>query len=134
MSIQNTNRQGDAMFTPNDPENPLNALATKVKSRRFRRLLPIIEARITEGVRHIDIIHALRELGLDLSESTYFTYLQRHRAKQSIGAKRAAEPEDSRTRVELPTVSAASNQTGRTTNRRPPTFEHDPKGNPDLLK
>ena len=46
--------------------NSLHALAPKAKARRFRALLPIIEAKIQAGVCHADIMRALKEQGLAL--------------------------------------------------------------------
>lgn len=114
----------------------LNELAPKAKARKFRALLPMIEARIEAGVRHADIIRALGEQGLPLSENTYFTYLRRYRRKRSkVGPQEAqsrstylASPAAS---GELPAMPA---QDGENAARRPPTFDYDPRGIPDLLK
>ena len=71
--------------------NSLHGLAPKAKARRFRALLPIIEAKIQAGVCHADIMRALKEQGLALLENTYFTYLRRYRGKQSIAERRGAQ-------------------------------------------
>src|SRR5258708_7402430 len=96
----------------------LNELAPKAKARRFRTLLPMIEA----GVRHGDIIHALASEGLSPPENTYFTYLRRYRRNRSRAGWQEAR------------ASSTPTQGGENTARRPPTFDYDPRGIPDLLK
>src|SRR5882762_4422501 len=71
--------------------NSLHGLAPKAKARRFRALLPIIEAKIQAGVCHADIMRALKDQGLALLENTYFTYLRRYRGKQSTAERRGAQ-------------------------------------------
>src|SRR6266851_4766028 len=71
--------------------NSLHGLAPKAKARRFRALLPVIEAKIEAGVSHADIMRALKEQGLALLENTYFTYLRRYRGKQSTAEWRGAQ-------------------------------------------
>src|SRR5262249_16911997 len=104
-----------------DSKQALGALTPKVKARRFLSLLPAIEAKLASGVRHEDIMHTLREQGLDLSKNTYFSYLRRFRARRLKGT---AAPVD----------SPAPSERGDEPGRRPPTFEYDPRGIPDLLK
>lgn len=100
----------------------LKELAPKAKARRFRALLPMIEAKIEAGVRHADIMRALGEQGLPLPENTYFTYLRRYRRKRSRAGRPEAQPR------------SAQVQGGENAARRPPTFDYDPRGIPDLLK
>jgi hypothetical protein len=110
----------------------LHALAPKAKARRFRALLPVIEAKIEAGVSHADIMRALQEQGLALLENTYFTYLRRYRGKQSIAERRGAQA------VAPPAAAGESlsgaGQSGEAAARRPPTFDYDPRGIPELLK
>jgi hypothetical protein len=110
----------------------LHGLAPKAKARRFRALLPIIEAKIQAGVCHADIMRALKEQGLGLLENTYFTYLRRYRGKQSIAERRGTQA------AALPAAAGesppGSGQSGEHAARRPPTFDYDPRGIPDLLK
>jgi hypothetical protein len=110
----------------------LHGLAPKAKARRFRALLPVIEAKIEAGVCHADIMRALKEQGLALLENTYFTYLRRYRGKQSIPERRGAQA------AALPAAAGESppgaGQPGEHAARRPPTFDYDPRGIPDLLK
>jgi hypothetical protein len=114
-----TGQKVDGMHT--DPQSSLGVLSPEVKARRFLVLLPAIEAKLREGVRHEDIIHALNAHGLELSRNTYFSYLRRFRAK---GRKPQAAP----------SVLPPSKEGGDGPGRRPPTFDYDPRGIPDLLK
>jgi len=114
----------------------LNELAPKAKARRFRALLPMIETKIEAGVRHADIIRALAGQGLSLPENTYFTYLRRYRRNRSRAAWQEARA--SSAHLASPAASgelqATPTQGGENTARRPPTFDYDPRGIPDLLK
>lgn len=109
------------------PGNALRALKPKTKASRFRRLLPMIAAKIGEGVGHADIIQALREDGLDLTMGTYFNYLQRCR-KEATMPCRPHQPNPQ------PAPSLASSASSGDASARPPTFDYDPRGIPDLLK
>ena len=110
----------------------LHGLAPKAKARRFRALLPVIEAKIEAGVCHADIMRALKEQGLALLENTYFTYLRRYRGKQSTAERRGAQA------AALPVAAVESlpvaGQSGEHAAHRPPTFDYDPRGIPELLK
>lgn len=114
----------------------LNELAPKAKARRFRSLLPAIEAKIEAGVRHADIIRALGSHGLSLPENTYFTYLRRYRRNRSSASRQEAQARS----AYLPSppasgeLPAAAPQGGENAARRPPTFDFDPRGIPELLK
>jgi hypothetical protein len=113
----------------------LHGLAPKAKARRFRALLPVIEARIEAGVRHADIIRALGDHGLVLRENTYFTYLRRYRRKQSRAERQRAQPAAHSASPAVTGESPTSaSQSGENAGRRPPTFDYDPRGIPDLLK
>jgi hypothetical protein len=116
----------------------LQELAPKAKARRFRALLPVIEARIEAGVRHADIIRALSDQGLALRENTYFTYLRRYRrrhaAAQRQGAQAAARPAHTALPARTGESPPSSSQSRDNVTRRPPTFDFDPRGIPDLLK
>lgn len=65
-------------------ESALASLTARTKAGRFRQLMPLIEAKIKEGVRHDEILAALNANGFDLSESTYKTYLARNRKAAKI--------------------------------------------------
>jgi hypothetical protein len=116
----------------------LQGLTPKAKARRFRALLPVIEARIEAGVRHADIIRALGDQGLALRENTYFTYLRRYRRKRAAaqrqGAQAAAGPAHPVLPARIGESPTSSSQCGDNSARRPPTFDYDPRGIPDLLK
>src|SRR5215472_2882444 len=100
-----------------DRMNPLHALTPKAKARRFRALLPDIEAKIEAGVSHADILRALKAQGLDLLENTYFTYLRRYRRKRSKTEQREAQ-------ATAPSPPPANDAPGEQAARRPPTFEY----------
>jgi hypothetical protein len=104
-----------------DAKSSLGVLSSEVKARRFLALLPAIEAKLREGVRHQEIMRALNAHGLELSRNTYFSYLRRFRGKGPI--PQAVSP-----------VPQPSSEGGDGSSRRPPTFDYDPRGIPDLLK
>ena len=113
----------------------LHSLAPKAKARRFRALLPLIEAKIGAGVAHADIIRALSEQGLPLVENTYFTYLRRYRKESPVeGRRRAQAAAPSTLPADAGISSPGPGQSSEHGARRPPTFEYDPRGIPDLLK
>ncbi len=120
-----------AESTPADLVKALGALAPRTKARKFQLLLPTIEKKIQEGIPHADIIRALAEQGLEFTEGTYFNYLQRYRAKVSA-LRRPANRENAATAC-APAVASVSEPSGNA-GRRPPTFDYDPRGIPDLLK
>ena len=114
--------------------NSLHGLAPKAKARRFRALLPIIEAKIQAGVCHADIMRALKEQGLALLENTYFTYLRRYRGKQSIAERRGAQAAAPSAVPAAAESLPVAGQPGEHAAHRPPTFDYDPRGIPELLK
>ena len=59
----------------------------------MREVMPVIEQRIAAGVRLVDILKALKEGGIDLTEATLKSYLYRYRQKQSKPAA-ATRPAD----------------------------------------
>ena len=122
---------------PIDPGTTLRKLSPHAKARRLLDMLPIIETKINEGVSHREIIRALSEQGLELSKNTYFSYLRRFRKRGAAvaagtqSARLAVSP--SMTGLQQPVPNAARD-TGENAARRPPTFDYDPHGIPDLLK
>jgi len=117
-----------------DLKSSVSNLQAKTKAAKLRALMPVIEAKVSEGVRHAEIILALNEQGFEVSEMTYRSYLKRYRQKQAAASENPAgllsgAAEGTRS----PPVFAASPPRVAGSSR-PPTFEHDPKGNPDLLK
>ena len=119
-------------------ETALLQLATGKKSKRLQYLWPQIEARLASGVSHAQILTALNECGLELTERTYKSYLYRYRRRRRISA---ARPESSRSLepsapsvVDVSFPASTQWQAGQT-DRRPPTFDYDPRGiSPELLK
>src|SRR5258706_13534535 len=114
-----------------DAKSSLGVLSPEVKARRFLALLPAIEVKLREGVRHQEIMRALNAHGLELSRNTYFSYLRRFRGKQSIEQRRAAQ---AAARLAAAESLPGAGQPGEHAVRRPPTFDYDPRGIPDLLK
>ena len=116
----------------------LKELAPNAKARRFRSLLPQIEAKIEAGVRHADIIRALDSHGLSLPENTYFTYLRRYGGDRSREMRQEAQARPAQPPSPSPAASgelpATASQGGENSARRPPTFDFDPRGIPELLK
>ncbi len=105
----------------------IEKLEARTKAGRLRGLMPVIEAKIKEGIRHVDIIQTLNEQGFAISEHTYRSYLQRYRKKQIVGRKpaRSSKPELNKSTMGVPMSEAAG---------RPETFDYDPRGIPELLK
>ena len=60
----------------------IEKLEARTKAGRLRGLIPMIEAKVKQGIRHVEIIQALNEQGFAISEHTYRSYLQRYRKKQ----------------------------------------------------
>jgi hypothetical protein len=131
------------MSTTNDQNTPeanregrdaLKAVEPVGKSRRFRLLLPVIIAKIERGVEHAEIIKALGEQGLELTQGTYFSYLNRYRSAAASNAQ-VRSPAAPNAELPKPQSSQASSVSVKNTSGRPKTFDYDPRGiNPDLLK
>lgn len=113
----------------------LDEVSAKSKARRFKALLPKIERAIAQGARHTDIIEALREEGLALRENTYFTYLRRYRSAPLPQSKAGGGNAPFRATIAMAAVApaAAPLNTGQEL-ERPPRFDYNPRGIPDLLK
>lgn len=112
---------------PSDLRISIEKLEARTKAGRLRGLMPMIEAKIRQGIRHVDIIRALNEQGFAISEYTYRSYLQRNRKNRVAGGTPA--------RGGAPVVDGSSAApSAHETARRRPTFDYDPRGNPDLLK
>ncbi|MDR5769654.1 conjugal transfer protein TraD [Caballeronia sp. LZ028] len=67
-----------------DVMQALTALEPKTKAAKVREVMPLIEQRISAGVRIADILKALRECGIDFTEATLKSYLYRYRQKQQV--------------------------------------------------
>jgi hypothetical protein len=68
-------------------KDALLGLRAKSKTGRLRELLPIIEAKVEEGVRHEDIHAVLNQLGLSMSLEVYKTTLYRVRKERAETCK-----------------------------------------------
>ena len=118
-------------------EAALQQLAVGRKAKRLRGLWPTIERRLAEGVSHAEILRLLNENGFALTERTYKSYLYRYRKR-----RRSTAPQPAPTPISTLTpenadpargaISPASAEADRP--KRPPTFDFDPRGIPDLLR
>ncbi len=136
VQIESTERTNAINPMPIDPKISLRNLTARAKARRLLDMLPIIEAKIVEGVSHREIIHALSAQGLELSRNTYFSYLRRNRRKHAAAKRqgvqaRSVHPLPPAASDELPEEASLG---GENSARRPPTFDFDPRGIPELLK
>jgi hypothetical protein len=66
----------------------IKALGVSSKAARLKSLMPEIDRKVSEGVRHEDIVHALADEGLTVSLPTFRKNLYRYRK-----VPRALEPE-----------------------------------------
>jgi len=116
----------------------LHHLNARRKAKRLQRLWPAIEERIAQGVSHAEILGLLNDNGFELTERTYKSYLYRYR-KRRRGAGQARAPMrltqytqpqcgDVAQTTALPAPSEIQPP------QRPPTFDFDPRGIPELLK
>ncbi|MDR5797997.1 conjugal transfer protein TraD [Caballeronia sp. LZ008] len=67
-----------------DVVQALTALEPKTKAAKVREVMPLIEQRLSAGVRIVDVLKALRANGIDLTEATLKSYLYRYRQKQQV--------------------------------------------------
>ena len=115
--------------------NVLEALPIATKARRLKALWPLIEQKLVAGTSHADILRALNDSGFDLSERTYKTYVYRFRQRQRKEATQDQRDPPSGCAVRTISSSLPSSTVPRNdAPRRPPTFDFDPRGIPDLLK
>ena len=68
----------------------LTALEPKTKAAKVREVMPVIEQRLAAGVRIADILKALSNGGIELTEATLKSYLYRYRRKH--GRAETARP------------------------------------------
>lgn len=118
--------------------NALSRLQPRSKAARLRALMPQIRAKLEEGVQHSDIIRLLNQQGLELTERTYQSYLYRFRKQQraDLKSRGGASPSlaHSAPSTTAPRAQPNTNSKDSSVGRRPPTFDYDPRGIPDLLK
>lgn len=123
--------------------NVKDALHELPIARNTKRLLPLwpdIEAKLAAGVSQVEIVALLNGNGFDMTLATFKTYLHRQRKRnQRVRLGQHAKPVQSAPRgtetvgVVAPATSPpiTAVKVGAT---RPPTFDYDPRGIPDLLK
>ena len=68
-------------------QNALDRLLVGRKSRRLQSLWPAIEEKLAQGVSHAEILRALNNNGLALSERTYQSYLYRYRKRRRVAGR-----------------------------------------------
>jgi len=118
-------------------EAALQQLEVGRKAKRLRKLWPTIEGRLAEGVSHAEILALLNQNGFALTERTYKSYLYRYRKR-----RRAREQQPAPTHISTLTPENADLAQGATSStsteaerpKRPPIFEYDPRGIPELLR
>jgi hypothetical protein len=112
---------------PSNLKIPIENLEARTKAGKLRSLMPMIEAKVNQGIRHVEIIKALNEHGFAISEYTYRSYLRRYRKKQLAAGKSA---QGGTVVLNKPTPGPSlPAPVGR-----PETFDYDPRGIPELLK
>ena len=70
-----------------DARDAIRALNPQSQAGRLRELMPDIEAKVREGVRHDEIVAALGRAGIQVSLPTFRTTLYRWRRSCSEGTK-----------------------------------------------
>jgi len=118
-------------------EAALQQLAVGRKAKRLQSLWPTIERRLAEGVSHAEILRSLNENGFALTERTYKSYLYRFRKRRRTAARQLAPKHVSTVAPENAGMAQGPTPPASTepeTPKRPPTFDYDPRGIPELLK
>jgi hypothetical protein len=76
-----------------DLEARIEALTGRTAAARLRAVMPVIDRKVREGVRHEDIVQALEAAGLRLSLNTFRSYLYRYRKRhQAQGTASTSAP------------------------------------------
>ena len=71
----------------------IEALTGRTAAARLRAVMPLIDRKVREGVRHEDIVDALEAAGLRLSLNTFRSYLYRYRKRnRAQGTASASAP------------------------------------------
>ena len=119
-------------------EETLRQLKSGRKSIRLRSLWPTIEEKLAEGVSHAEILRLLIESGFELSERTYKSYLYRYRKRRRTTRQQSARiclaentAPQSYAMSQAATFPASAEIEKH---KRPPTFDFNPSGIPELLK
>lgn len=120
-----------------DLKDALQELPIARNTKRLLPLWPVIEAKLAAGVAHADILALLNGNGFSMSLGTFRIYLYRQRKRQQ-GMAHDSSVRPALNDVKTPGVVAPATsppisavKAGAT---RPPTFDYDPRGIPDLLK
>ncbi|MCT8308714.1 hypothetical protein NYQ51_16960 [Xanthomonas translucens pv. translucens] len=71
----------------NKLKQSLTELTGGTKAAKLRRVMPEIEEKLDQGVRHEEIVAALAAGGLDVTLETFRKTLYRYRAQHAGGAK-----------------------------------------------
>lgn len=73
-----------------DLEARIEALTGRTAAARLRAVMPVIDRKVREGVRHEDIVEALQAAGLSVSLNTFrvnlYRYRKRNRAEGAASA------------------------------------------------
>jgi hypothetical protein len=69
----------------------INALGVTSKAARLKVLMPEIDRKVSQGVKHEDIVQALAEDGLTVSLATFRTNLYRYRRQSGQDAPEQAK-------------------------------------------
>jgi hypothetical protein len=64
-----------------DLEARIEALTGRTAAARLRAVMPVIDRKVREGVRHEDIVEALQAAGLSVSLNTFRVNLYRYRKR-----------------------------------------------------
>jgi hypothetical protein len=77
-----------------DLEARIEALTGRTAAARLRAVMPVIDRKVREGVRHEDIVEALQAAGLSVSLNTFRSYLYRYRKRSRVqgAASTSAHP------------------------------------------
>jgi hypothetical protein len=119
-------------------EEALRQLKVGKKARRLLSLWPTIEAKLEEGVSHREILCLLNENGFELTERTYKSYLYRYRKRLRATGQKGGPmrlPGNTNTQAcDLARAATSPASADVEKQSRPPTFDYDPSGIPELLK
>ncbi len=75
-----------------DLRTALDAMTPGTKAARLRTLLPLIEAKLSVGVRMAEVVRVINQCGLAISPATLKSYLYRYRKQQVRGMATHALP------------------------------------------
>ena len=73
-----------------DLEARIEALTGRTAAARLRAVMPVIDRKVREGVRHEDIVEALKAAGVSVSLNTFRVNLYRYRKRNRAEAAASA--------------------------------------------